>query len=42
MSEETKARKRKLGRLMNRCYRENKMMSHDMKEIDCDLLMYNL
>jgi len=27
---------------MARCFRENKEMNNDMKEVDCDLLMYNL
>lgn len=42
VSDETVVNKRKLARLMTRCFRENKQMNHDMKEVDCDLLMYNL
>ncbi len=42
VSDETVANKKKLARLMRRCFRENKQMNHDMKEVDCDLLMYNL
>jgi hypothetical protein len=42
VSDETVANKKKLARLMARCFRENKEMNNDMKEVDCDLLMYNL
>jgi len=42
ITQQTKVTKKNLDGLIKRCYRESKRMSHEIKLLDYELLLYNL